>query len=292
MSASTFWTMTLANGIFSLLAIILNLAQIALMIYKKKTKVPFEKTLLSLALADFLVSTSQCLFFALIYLQFRGFFTIPLAVVGVLASLVGFSIYSSLFHSIFIAVQRIYAVLLPIKFRIHFTLEVCLVSLVIIWVVSLTLSVLVIYLRNFTGHPYILLAASGVLVLCYTLICYRVRLQRSRVSISANSRQQNDSTCRTLVYSVLVTAAFLLCTLPTAVYILNRSISVFALKFTELMLTLNPVVDSLLYFAFSHMSLKRCCCFPGNTRRVRVSEPLAITRSSHLELPQVEETRR
>ena len=284
--------MTLANGTVSLLAIILNVAQIVLMIYKKKTKVPFEITLLSLALADVLVSMSQCLFFTFIYLQFRGFFTLPLAVIGVLASLVGFSIYSSLFHSVFIAVQRIYAVSLPIKFRVNFSSGICLVSIVVIWIVSLTLSVVVIFLEIFNGHAYILLAASGVLVLCYTMISYRVRLQRSRVSISTNPQQQNDSTCRTLVYSILVTAAFMFCTLPTAVHIIIRSDSVFALKFAELMLTLNPVVDSLLYFAFSYMNQKKCCCFPGNARRVRVAEPLAITRSSHLELPQVEETRR
>ena len=200
----------------------------------------------------------------------------------------GFSVYSSLFHSIFIAVQRIYAVLLPIKFRIHFKSAVCLVSLVAIWIVSLSLSVVVIYQSKKFGHSYIILAISGVLPLCYCIICYRLRSQRSRVFIStSNTLQRNDSTCRNLVYSILVTAAFLFCTLPTAVFIQSRSTSIIAQKFTELMLSLNPVVDSLLYFAFSHMSQKNCCCFPRNIRRVRVAEPLAVTRSSHLELPQI-----
>ena len=283
--------MTLVNGIVSFLAMILNIAQIALMIHKKKTKVPFEKTLLSLAFADSLASISHCLFFALTYLHFRGFVVIPRVAIGLLASLVAFSIYSSLIHSIFIAVQRIYAVLLPFKFRIHFTSAVCLVSIVVVWAVSLTLSVFVIYLENFIGHPFIIVAVSGVLVLCYIMICYHVRVQRRRAAVSANPQQQNDLACRTLVYSILVTAAFLICMLPNAIYILSRSDSVFAQKFTELMFTLNSVADSLLYFVFPQISQKKCCCFPGNTHRVRMAEPLAVTSSSCLELPQIYDTR-
>ena len=282
--------MTLVNGIVSLLAIILNVAQIVVMIYKKKTKVPFEKTLLSLALADAFVSISKFLFLASIYLLLGGIIiiTTPWKVIGVFNLMVGFSIYFAMCHSIFIAVQRIYAVFLPIEFRENFTSGICLVSIFAVWVVSLALSALEIFLRNFNGYVYIMLAASGVLILCYTMICCHVRSQRSRVSISTNPQQQNDSTSRTLVYSVLVTAAFLFCTVPHVVNMLIRSDSYFALRITGLMLTLNPVVDSLLYFAFSHMSQKKCCCFPGNAHRAREAETVAITRSSHLELPQIE----
>ena len=291
MTNSTFLIMTLANGVVSFLAMILNIAQFVHMIRRKKTKLPFEKTLLSLALADFLTSISHCLFYVFIYIYHRNLLTFPALVFGVLATLVGFSVYSSLFHSIFIAVQRIYAVLLPIKFRIHFKSAVCLVSLVVIWIASLCMSVVVIYREKPFGHSYIILAISGILPLFYCIICCRLRSQRSRVFISTTTRQQNDSSCRTFIYSILVTAAFLFCTLPIAVYIQSRSTSIIALKFTELMLSLNPVADSLLYFAFSHMSQKKYCFFPRNIRRVRVAEPLAVTRSSHLELPQIEETK-
>ena len=265
-----------------LIGAILNAAQIAVMIYKKKRRLPFDKTLLSLAFADFFSSL------------FWGLFWISSDSLLFSVYLVGsyLSIISSLLHAVFIAAQRFFAVFLPIKFRIYFKEKFCTICLIILWIISLPLCGLMGLYKRPTVMSYVIFPSGGLLVVLYSLICYRVHLQRRSVSaVSASSRQQNDSTYRILAYSILITTVFLLCTIPFAVSVLGSSPG----KCYEFVLiSMNPVVDAVMYFAFNHLRKHRCChCCQRLTGKcqARMDVSLPATSSANTEQSQMQESK-
>ena len=251
------------------------------MIYKKKTKLAFDKTLLSLAFADLLSS----LFWGVFLLN--GYY--HLFMITMIGSF--FSITSSLLHAVFIATERFFAVFFPIKFRIYFTWKYCAVCLLIVWLISLSLSCVVSAFSNLSAMSYIIFPSGGLLVVFYSMICYRVHLQRrSAVVMSTGSHLQDDSTSRILVYSVLITAVFLLCTMPFAVLAHGT-----ALKncYAFIMISLNPVFDAVTYFAFNYSKKHGCCRYchrMTDSCQARIVVTLQATSVANSEQPQIRDS--
>lgn len=286
--ASVTTEMLMSNGYAYPLGVILNAVQIVLIIRKKKTKLPFEKTLLSLASADLLVSMCGTLLLIFHYcLSYdEGDTSLHL-----LATIFGvgmiFSIFSSIFHALFIAAQRFFAVFLPIKFKLFFRCRICIICLVVIWIISFSLSLYVGNLTQIRLLSYAIYAVGCLLGICYILICYQVHCQRrSRIAMSSSSHQQNNPTCKILVYSILVTSAFIICTLPVAIALQRifqgRILSPFILQFCGVLLALNPVFDSLLYFIFNHVKQIESgyCCILGLINSCKAREDVSSSMSA------------
>ena len=125
------FTIRLALGI---LGIILNAVQIRMITRKRKTRQPFQITLLSLSVADLLIAITlltsgvDYLLISLNIAHFKGWFYL------VQLSFYGFSLLSSMLHVSFIALQRLLAVLYPLRIKRILTGRRCLIAIAVIWV--------------------------------------------------------------------------------------------------------------------------------------------------------------
>ena len=187
--------------------------------------------------------------------------------VSALAMGFNLSLWSSIWHSIFIAIQRFLATFYPMKFRIYYTRKHCIAGLIIVWILSILLTALpfidiIIFIHV---PPFLIIVSDLCLITLYVMICCRVYYKRRQLSSTMASfrHQQNNWT---LQYSVLVTTVFILCTFPTAVSHLrwiaggsNLSLEYNVEYFvTSSLFYLNPALDSVLFFIANYKQ-KICC---------------------------------
>ena len=240
---------------------LLNFVQIALMIRHKRTKTPFDISVIGVCIADLIAAL---LWFILSLCRYV--FKVKSRYYGIImdAGLI-LSIVSSLLSTLFIAVQRSFAVFSPFKFRICFTRQRCLICLVIIWMTSILVSFLVKYLGNFHIYSAFVLACGCLLIMCYLILCRTVHRQRHIVS-SNTVPNRNRNNRKTMLYCVLITITFVLCTFPLAFVLgkIVKSTNAYLQNLFRWLMALNPVFDSLLYFIFNRNVL--CCCIQSPMR--------------------------
>ena len=120
--------------VLGILGIILNAVQIRMITRKRKRRQPFQITLLSLSVADLLIAITlltsgvDYLLISLNIAHFKGWFYL------VQLSFYGFSLLSSMLHVSFIALQRLLAVLYPLRIKRILTGRRCLIAIAVIWV--------------------------------------------------------------------------------------------------------------------------------------------------------------
>ena len=277
----SFWTIGSVVGIaFGLTGLILNSIEFIFIVRRKKIKLAFDLTILSLNVADFIVSICITIIRMYMYLVLTSGNTTWYPSTFVLQTGLSFSINSSIWHSVFIAIQRFLAVFFPTRFRIYFTRKHCIAGLIVVWMLSILQSALpYIGMTIYFCLPVFLIICDACLITFYVMICCRVYFKRRQVS-SAMASSRHHQNNWTLQYSVLVTIAFIFCTFPYAVVHLRIIVGGPTLSFesqlelvvTSSILYLNPALDSVLFFIANYK--QKICCQPlrySNREEVRLN---------------------
>ena len=211
---------------------------------------PFDITLISLAVSDLMLVFVSLLLAALYRISNQD-------AMKWYAYVYLFSIYlsslSSASHMCFIAFQRLIAVLYPLKVSIWITRKRSIITVLLLWLASGVVSAptpmeYYIYNRILLYTPFV---SAGVVVVCYFVI--NLKMMTRKAPTGAGQQSQNISI---LLYSIAITAIFMICTFPYTIYAIKhvKFPPSYVVHLFFLQVVLNPVV----YF-FSHI-LKRDRC--------------------------------
>ena len=230
---------------------ILNGSQIGLLLYQKRIKVPFDISLLSLAVADFLTSLIPSIVH--IFKLFQ-----PVLYLHIISYIYYTSCLTSAFQLGFIAFQRLVAVLYPHKFCSIITRRCCIIATCIIWLISILL-ILPIFIRKndryMNVYFYIPLLAGVVIFVSYFMLNYQLLKYKNR----SVANQSWDKHRRIIIYSTTITVVFLLSTLPfTIAQVYFKQDDTFK-HAASYMYIFHVIFNPLLYFLFQYMSFKKLC---------------------------------
>ena len=171
-----------------------------------------------------------------------------------------FSLTSSFTHAVFIAVQRVIAVAFPFKVKQLITKSRCYIILALIWTVSAGVAFVIPYFSIYTGLKSLALtciAAGVILMIMYSVICYKAR-GRDVVNNTSEEmqrrRQQSDRDL--LLYSMAITFVFIFCNFPSSIKTFVKFSTAFEIA-GDFLYCLNPFLDTLLYFGWSHWKRRR-----------------------------------
>ncbi len=230
---------------------------------ERKKKTVFSISLFSLNTADVLASISfVCRGIALfmkVYMEDNSF-SFP-DVWRALNSAVAFSLISSFAHVVFIALQRAIAVTFPLRVKQIITRSRCYVILIIIWVISISSALCVyFYISISFVMPHLAVITGISLIIVYSVICYQTTRQRivnhGTSSDVQRRRQQLDR--EVLLYSVAIHIVFIICNFPMAVHIFLGYPVIHSYAYAaHTLYSLNPLLDTLLYFAWSYHKRRR-----------------------------------
>ena len=214
-------------------------------------KEPFNMAILSLALADLLSSIIMTIL-AIIYIAKSKY-------MDNLLNIVFPSLISSQFHIIYITVLRFIAVIWPLKLKILITPLRSMVSLIVIWILSIVFTIGHNQFDSWSGTIMlgcVLLICGVIIITSYSLIIYTLIRQRTKITTTTSSRQ-NPST---IAYSLALTIAFIVTNYPWAFSVFtqdNYDPSQAPLNTETFLLWLTLIIDPIIYFLFN--SLKNVC---------------------------------
>lgn len=254
------------NVVICFLALVLNVAEAAMIVIKRKFQ-PFQRILLSLSFADILVVLLYVIqkFYEKYYNkhiydeEIDHLIRQPIEV---------FSVMSSITNIIVLGIDRLIAVRYPLKHRIWMTNKRINMYIAGAWFGSIALSVLSninrfaepddkTYQAKLTADRIFagLLFSSGLIItVIYALIIARVVRQRKIGSQMRKSGAANrsDETAVTIT-CVLVVVAFSICSYPFAIdKLLNEKGPVIPIK----TILLNALLDPLVYFFMGYLKRK------------------------------------
>ena len=265
--------------IFSIcgLGIVLNSCEIASLIYAKRTTLPFDITIISLAMSDLMFVLTSLVLSSFIYYVPNWIASERYYMAFAYSTYSSF--LSSVLHMVFIAIQRLIAVLYPLKTSIWITRRRSIITVLLLWLASVAVAAPVpmgfyIYNRILLFSPFV---AIGVIAACYFVINFRMMTRKSPTG--GDQQTQNISI---LVYSISVTAIFMICIFPATVYVMSQGVLMSKMQFPDYatyLLYLQTVLDPLVYFFFQIWKRGRCtlCC---SSCQCRVSSNV----SGHLEM--------
>ena len=243
------------SEVVALLGIGMNAFQILHTVRKNSKRTPFENSIFSLSIADLFSSSFTLTFMIYWHLRHNSLLQINSDINKPVHVMLQYSILSSIFHLLYIAFLRISAVLRPLKFRLLITSRFSKISLAIIWILSLVFSIVNVFLITVDIIGFIVLSVQALLGTLYAIICCIVKKQdKAAKSLSTGSYNRPPVFRNTLLHSVFVTSAFILCTLPMALFsvsIVQRVDPSYTFEWARWMFYLNPMFDSMLYFYFS-----------------------------------------
>ena len=257
---------------FGLIGVVTNAFELLIIRKKKKHNSIFGMTLVSLCLADIL--SSICFFVVgmtrIIEYDGEALLAIVPGTKRAVVWQVGhgalfFSMGTSFIHIIIIALQRSFAVFMPLKYNSSFRKKHCLILLLTVWILFLAGGVLgYFYLMHIWYVSYVLTLAVCIgLVLCYTAIVtknYYAEQKRRLLMISnkpEGSKHGRTVSSKVLRLSVAVTVAFLLCTLPHSIFYLFVNTNWAYYHTVNSIISVNPFLDSVVYFVFYYQSDKK-----------------------------------
>ena len=259
------------------IGIALNAFVIASLVRSRRTELPFDITLISLAASDLMLAVSIFVINFILYFQPKLETTIWFA--GLYTFCIYSSCLSSTLHMLFIAVQRLIAVLYPLKVSILITRKRCITTICILWLISIAASLPVSL--NFKKYQivftYIPLVTACVIVVCYVIINIKM-WTRKRPTASG----QSSNNMSVLIYSISITAIFMACTFPYTIYailypqnVLKWIIPPYALCMFYFQVILDPIV----YF-FSHIWKKSGCRMCSDTSYCCGSENVTVQQTA------------
>ena len=170
------------------------------------------------------------------------------------------STLSSALHMMFIAVQRLIAVLYPFKASTWITRKRGIITVVVIWLTS-TVSSVPLSTQCFTYHR--MLSGSPFVIAIFIIFCYiiiNVKLMTRKVPRATTGHQAQSTSV--LLYSICITVIFMFCAFPFSIHSVSQSGSAFkqntSPSYVLHLFFLQAVLDPIVYF-FSNM-LKRTRC--------------------------------
>ena len=273
---------SIAFVICGALGLIANIAQSVLLYRKRKNKSLFDLSLSSLCAADIIVSLAFIAFgLAHILILSKPLTSESVKVYKIVSVIfsgaINYSLFCSLFHVVFIALQRLMVVFFPLKFKVMATKARCIISLAAVWVFSggfLSLGHLKKSRAISEFYGYFIIALGGLLVIIYIAICYRV-FKSAKVRLAP--KRDETSSQRLAVHAVAVTTIFIVCNFPYASLQL-RGIVPFTYSWSlRVILALNPLLDSVVYFFAVYCRNKRSmdAAPSSNTRQTNQHSSLA-----------------
>ena len=258
---------------FGILATLFNAMELYVVYRKRSVKSSFCMTLLSLAIADFLTGVASTGFGIMSLLDFNGTNVHGHAFEGLM--FIGtFSICASMFHICMITVERLFAVVYPIKCLLFQSAKKPRYVLAFIWILAAFLSLLHVFdWRNDLIYEKvqsaIVLLTGCILLILYTLIITSVKLHITR---NASNRYCNSPGRASFVFrtetqkcvtlsAFSVTFSFIICTFPLAIFTLipvhfDPSIAMVLLSLA----VLRAVLDPLTYFFMKSFKRTRREC--------------------------------
>jgi len=164
-----------------------------------------------------------------------------------------FSIFASVFHVIAVAVERLYAIKFPRKYHIFTTFKMKCGTISIVWVLSLTLTILFKVVTELSGESeagnYIrgcVFAASVVLVfVTYQYIAFLLLMQRRKNMLTFNHESQDHRLKRLTVLCLFIGISFVVCVLPTTMGYFDGKLYH---HFSNILITLNSLINPSVYF--------------------------------------------
>ncbi len=210
-------------------------------------------TLLSLCIADLITSIMAT---SIALNDILSALNIAKAEWSELVAITGFSFSNgtSCFHILFIAMQRLCVVMFPLRFKRLFTVFRAKLALVSIWLFTAGLTTFYCFFRKFifTHSSYILIANCVTLITLYGWLCYKMQKHENDRQRVLNSNRKTNR--RIFVHSVAVLSAFIFCSLPFALVFAFpwHVFGIIGYRVGGVMISLNPMLDSLLYFLMSH----------------------------------------
>ena len=252
---------------FGLIGTLTNTLEVFLICHRKKYKSIFGMTLLSLSISD--VVSSLCFFVVglLRIIEYDGTATLKI-IAGTKLAMVWqgghgalfFSMGTSFIHIVIIAVQRSFAVFMPLKYGSSFRVKHCAILLLTVWLLFFVGGILgYFYLQAIWYASYILtLVICLTLILCYTAIVvknFRAEQNRRRLmsgKLNDVNKNVRKTSSKVLRLSMAVTVAFLLCTLPHSIFYLFVRKNWTYYHTINSMISVNPLLDSIVYFVFYH----------------------------------------
>ena len=254
--------MSLSDGVLTLsicsFGIILNVCEIVSLVHAKRTKHTFDIALLSLSFSDLLLAIVTAFHVTVYFSQptptesNNWYWTF--SVVCIYSTNL-----SSALHMMFIAVQRLIAVLYPFKASTWITRKRGIITVVVIWLTSTVASVPLstqcfTYHRMLSGSPFVI---AIFIIFCYIII--NVKLMTRKVPRATTGHQAQSISV--LLYSICITVIFMFCAFPFSIHSVLQSGSAFnktSPSYVLHLFFLQAVLDPIVYF-FSHM-LKRTRC--------------------------------
>ena len=230
--------------------VILNVIQIAMLLYQKKTKIPFEISLISLALADFLAS--------LLPMILHLFRLKSLLYLIIIADIYYASCMTSSFLLGFIAFQRLIAVRYPHKYSVLLTRRRCIITICLMWLVSCALIIPLLF-KPGTFYDIIYLhipwLAGAVICVSYAILNYHLLKQRNQFVTNQSWNRHR----KILLYSTTVTIVFLLSTIPFTFSVMHLPRNHSFRNVAEYVYVFHVIFNPLLYFVVQFLNLRRRC---------------------------------
>ena len=258
------------NGVISIIigcvAILLNIIEIIVLGRKGRNRKQPENFILSLSFADLLVGATYII---------TGLFRIsPNSINPAKARLkiiLYFSIVTSILHVSFITVERLYAVLRPLKYRVILTTKRTRMNIAIVWIFSISIMtfwailphVIKLKPKHRSGffQGIIIFITGGAMLIVYGFLgryLAIVRKRTVRVSPAQNNSRKlsvKENTRDTMFYTCIA-IAFILCSSTAGIgWLLPRRVELVNL-IGQYLLVLNSSINPILYFWRSHFSRK------------------------------------
>jgi len=247
---------TVASLVICSLGATLNVCVIVLLIRAGRIKLPFDVTLISLAISDLLLSLMSIILrsvdYSLQHPAYRHLSIISSHLSAVVSSL----------HMWFIAIQRLIDVLYPLKVSIWITRKRSAITLLLLWLVSTVVSVPLLtdnytYQRIFICIPFI---STAVITVCYFII--NLKMMTRKAPTVGGQHTQNISI---LVYSVSISAIYVITLFPITINAMQQPVHIHKMTvpaYVEHMFHLQVVFDPVMYFFSQILKRNNCrtCC--------------------------------
>ena len=227
------WVVCLNFSVCGFAGLIANAAVLLKLYRTRKENTVFNKTLASLSVANIIsdacfavTGTMFAYQFSSKRINFKNFY--------VLLSLHYANRYATgiaLSHIMFIAIQRLVAVLYPFRFRRIFTTKVAWIIILLTWIVGPICTSLYHFVFKVRGDPdlplsYSIIIIGTIIFFCYALILHLL-IKRRRLSkrLTNNNEAQSDTSYNFNIFfnSLGVTLLFILFTFPFAIFVLAGS---------------------------------------------------------------------
>lgn len=177
-----------------------------------------------------------------------------------------FVLFSSNFHVAAIAVERLVAVLIPLRYSVFTTSKCKTFTLCLVWISALTLApimtvlqsvLLGVHARLFSAS--FLIASCSVIFLAYVILTVALIIRERRmVDLISQEMKKQTRDRRTTCFCLLLGISFVICVLPFSLGLLKNSLYHDS---WNLLITANHIINPFVYFAksyFDGVRRKRC----------------------------------